>query len=384
MRTLRNRRGCYTMLFIWAFLPYRYSAFAEGYQFEAVYTGEILSNVSGGIKSGSRYLDNLDLTLDVDIAEAWGFGAGRLFIYGLYNNGNTFSDDLGGDLQVVSNIDAGHAWRVYEFWYEFGEGPWSIRTGLYDLNSEFDVSETGGLFLNSSHGMGVDFSQTGENGPSIFPVSSLTLRGAIQTDDFTVRIAVLDGVPGNPDNSASNTINLGGDDGVLTVAEMDARISESSRLWSGYWRYSSEFERPFSSGRTKGNDGWYVGVESRIEIGTLAVAGFVRYGQANEQLNAVEGYLGTGIVIDAPIVSRPKDQLGLAVASARLGEPYRNHLNLLVNNAQRREISWELTYRAQISKHLVIQPNIQFIQSPSVSSAIDDALVVGLRFEIVY
>ena len=372
------------MLFIWAFLPYRYSVFAEGYQFEAVYTGEIWSNVSGGIKSGSRYLDNLDLILDVDIAEAWGFGAGRLFIYGLYNNGNTFSDDLGGDLQVVSNIDAGHAWRVYEFWYEFGEGPWSIRTGLYDLNSEFDVSETGGLFLNSSHGMGIDISQTGENGPSIFPVSSLTLRGAIQTDDFTVRIAVLDGVPGNPDNSASNTINLGGDDGVLTVAEMAARISESSRLWSGYWRYSSEFERPFSGGRTKGNDGWYVGVESRIEIGTLAVAGFVRYGQANEQLNAVEGYLGTGIVIDAPIVSRPKDQLGLAVASARLAEPYRNHLNLIVNNAQRREISWELTYRAQISKHLVIQPNIQFIQSPSASSAIDDALVVGLRFEITY
>ena len=97
--------------------------------------------------------------------------SGTLFVYGLYNNGSTLenSDELVGDLQVISNIDASHAWRVFEFWYEFGEGPWSVRTGLYDLNSEFDVNETGGLFLNSSHGMGPDFSQTGENGPSIFP-----------------------------------------------------------------------------------------------------------------------------------------------------------------------------------------------------------------------
>ena len=126
----------------------------------------------------------------------------------MYNNGSTFSDELVGDLQVISNIDASHAWRVFEFWYEFGEGPWSVRTGLYDLNSEFDVNETGGLFLNSSHGMGPDFSQTGENGPSIFPVSSLALRAEWEGKGFTARLAVLDGVPGHPHDPSSNEIDL--------------------------------------------------------------------------------------------------------------------------------------------------------------------------------
>ena len=34
----------------------------------------------------------------------------------------------------------------------------SVLTCLYNLNSEFDVIETAGLFINSSHGIGPDYS----------------------------------------------------------------------------------------------------------------------------------------------------------------------------------------------------------------------------------
>lgn len=358
--------------------------FAEGYQFEAAYTADVLSNVSGGIETGSRYLDNLDLTLEVDIERAWGFGAGTLFIYGLYNNGSTFSDELVGDLQVISNIDTGHAWHLYEFWYEVGDGPWSLRTGLYDLNSEFDANETGGLFMNSSHGIGADISQTGKNGPSIFPVTSLTLRGAFETDAFSARLAVLDGEPGDPDDPASYKIDLGGEDGVLTVAEIDVPMSEAIRLWAGYWRYSGEFERVDGSGPTNGNDGWYIGAERRFSIGSRSASGFVRYGQADERLNTLRDYIGAGLVIDAPFASRPDDQLGLALASAGAGDPYRNSLSQAGENAQHRETNLELSYRAQINEHLAIQPDIQFVRNPSASNVLEDALVLGIRFEISY
>jgi porin len=52
-----------------------------------------------------------------------------------------------------------------------------VKIGLYDLNSEFDVIEAAALFLNPSHGIGPDFAQSGRNGPSIFPVTSLAIRG---------------------------------------------------------------------------------------------------------------------------------------------------------------------------------------------------------------
>ena len=167
------RKAAYIPLFLSS------TGLASAFEFSAEYTADVLSVVSGGLSSGTEYLDNLDLELEVDVAEVWNAGAGRLLIHGLYNNGSTFSADRAGDLQVVSNIDAVEAWRLFEFWYEFGSTNWSVKTGLYDLNTEFDVNQAGGIFLNSSHGIGAEFGQTGQNGPSIFPVSSLSLRAAM-------------------------------------------------------------------------------------------------------------------------------------------------------------------------------------------------------------
>lgn len=79
------------------------------------------------------------------------------------------------------SIDADNTWKIYEAWFQqklFGDNL-SILTGLFDLNSEFDLIETAGLFLNSSQGIGSNFSQTGLNCPSIFPNTSLWLRTKI-------------------------------------------------------------------------------------------------------------------------------------------------------------------------------------------------------------
>ena len=96
----------------------------------------------------------------------------------------------------------------------------SILAGLYDLNSEFDVIENAGLFLNSSHGIGADFAQSGENGPSIFPSTSLTARLKIQPfKHFYIQAAALDGIPGNPDVDHGTHVHLGDGDGTLLTLE---------------------------------------------------------------------------------------------------------------------------------------------------------------------
>jgi len=340
-----------------------------------------MRNVSGGLDTGTRYMDNLDLMLEVDIAEAWG-GPGTLFIYGLYNNGTTLADELVGDLQVTSNIDAVEAFRVFELWYEVGEGPWSVRSGLYDLNSEFDVNETGGLFLNSSHGIGAAFGQTGENGPSIFPVSSVAVRAAVETGRYTARVAVLDGTPGDPEDPTSNQVDLGGDDGALVVAEADVSAGESGRLWAGYWRYTTDFDHGWATGQSGSNDGWYIGTEHEFGLGSRSAAWFLRYGTADERFNPLKEYIGAGLVIEAPLTFRPYDSLGLAVASAGAGEPYRRHLEQAGAGSTSSENVWELTYRARFSEHFVLQPDVQWVQNPAASNEPDDAWVVGLRFEL--
>jgi len=129
-----------------------------------------------------------------------------------------------GDIQTLDNIDAPDEWKLYEAWLEqemFG-GRLSLLAGLYDVNEEFDVLETATLLINSSFGVGKDFSQSGENGPSIFPSTSLGVRIAAQpVANGYVRAAVLDGVPS--DSSDSDTIpdffDFDSDEGVLGVAE---------------------------------------------------------------------------------------------------------------------------------------------------------------------
>ena len=84
-------------------------------------------------------------------------------------------------------------------WHKDGEGIGSLLLGLYDLNSEFDVIETAGLFLNSSFGIGAEYGSSGRNGPSIFPATSFGARLSGQpVQSLFIRGAVLDGVPGDP------------------------------------------------------------------------------------------------------------------------------------------------------------------------------------------
>ena len=358
------------------------TSFATGLELSAEYTADILRVVSGGLSTGSEYLDNLDVSLEIDVAEAWGAGAGTILVHGLYNNRSAFSEDRVGDLQVVSNIDTGEAWRLFEFWYELADASWSIRAGLYDLNSEFDVNEAGSIFLNSSHGIGAEIAQTGENGPGIFPVSSLALRGAMTTGPLTVRAAVLDGVPGNSADPTSNRIELVSREGALLVSEIDLAYADSARLWLGYWRYSAVFDRIDAGGSGGGHDGWYVGTEAGFQLGSRAAAGFIRYGRADERFNVLSSYVGAGAVIAGPLAFRPADRLGIAVASARAGDRYRDYTASLFERADRRETTLELTYQFRINELVAIQPDIQYVRNPSLSPGLDDAWVVGCRVQL--
>ncbi|MEX6634801.1 carbohydrate porin, partial [Hyphococcus lacteus] len=180
--------------------------------FELDYTSDLWGNASGGSQTGVRYLNNVDATLAVDLDTLGVIPNTTVFVYGLYNNGEAFSGDLVGDAQVVSNIEAPvEAVRLYEAWieHEFLNGLASLKAGLYDVNSEFDALETSSLFINSAHGIGTDIGQTGENGPSIFPITSLGVRGAFQvSEQWTVRAAILDATPGNPSALKRTSVSL--------------------------------------------------------------------------------------------------------------------------------------------------------------------------------
>ena len=361
--------------------------------FTAAYTGEAWRGARGA-RQGSRYLDNLDLALTLDAERALGWTGATILVSGLYNNGRSLSGDLIGDAQGISNIETDErAVRLFEAWVEqrLLSDRVSLKAGLYDLNSEFDTTETGGLFINPSHGIGPDFSQSGRNGPSIFPVTSLAFRIESQVSDrWLLRAVVLDAVPGDPRRPGRTAVSLSKDEGALVAAELN-HVTENMKIALGHWRYTGRFE-PVSSDQViegpparTGNKGVYVLAERRLtrEAGEdQGLSGFLRFGIADEAFNPIGRYLGGGLVYSGPLSGRDQDRIGLAVGVVEFGSPYRAAQESVGASVGPREVNLELTYRAPINAWLTLQPDVQFVLDPSGDPDLPNAVTLGLRFEV--
>lgn len=355
----------------------------DGVAVEIAYTGEALA---GDGASGLDYVDNLDLTVSATTGDT------QLFAYALYNNGRDFSGPRYPRGWVASNIETGvEALRLYEAWIDqsFAEGKVSLRAGLYDLNSEFDALEASSLFINPAHGIGTDFSQSGRNGPSIFPVTSLGLRVQAQLDERTaLRLAVLDGVPGDPANPKRTAIKLGNGDGALLAAEVDRKLG-NWRLIAGYWRYTAPFEDLLAGAQggapvlRKGAQGAYLRGEGLVS-GTKDGRGFdafFRLGWADGRFHEVEKFASAGLRWRGPLAGRPDDQAGIAVAWSGSSRRAREALALGGEAIARSDWAFEATYAFQLTDWLSVQPNLQYFIDPAYEPG-RKAVMGGVRFAI--
>jgi porin len=346
--------------------------------FQITYTAEAIGNAAGGLRRGARYLDNLDIVFEADMERLAGWNGAQIHIYGLYNNGRSISD-LVGDTQAVSNIETGvSALRLYEAWIDQRIGDkLSVRAGLYDLNSEFDALDAAGLFVSSPNGIGTDFAQSGRNGPSIFPSTALAARLRIEpADGWTVRAAILDGVPGNPARPRRTAIRLGGGDGALLVGEVEAPV-RGGKLLAGHWRYSGAFDRNDGRGAGRGNAGTYVrGEIPLVEATGRRLDAFARLGAASGRFNMFDAFAGGGLKFSGWVRGRDADEFGIAFAAAFTSKSWR-----AASGAGPSEIAIEATYRAPINRWLAVQPNIHYVRNPSANPGVADALIFGLRAE---
>lgn len=346
--------------------------FATGTQAElsAMYTSDIASVIDGGLKRGTAYLDNVELNANGTSSQ--GEWNGTL----LYTNNNTFSDMYSGDGQVASNIDNTSMIRIYELWYRHDLEQQSWQLGLIDLNGVYDAIDTAGLFLNSSHGIGPDYSQSGANGPSIFPVTSLAVNWQWQVnDDLHWQVGVFDGVPGDPSNSHANTISLGGNDGALITSELNLQQNDL-RYAVGAWRYTASSEFSDGSGSAK-NDGLYAIVEHAAGEHDNAMGWWLRAGLADRDINAVENYVGAGVTLQNVNADRPDDVIGVAIAYAGSADRWRAN-----EGAGGAETALELTYSTQVTDWLRLQPDLQYVISPSADNGIKNVVIFILRVEI--
>ena len=373
---------------------------SKGFTLDMVFTGDFVTNHSGGLKKAGSgvdtsisYLANTDLVVELDTEKA-GFWKGGLFHAHFFNHhGANPSEDKIGDLQIVDNIESEETTKMYELWYEhtfyLDVGDLSLLIGQHDLNSEFNITEYGLLFLQSSFGIN---SEIANNIPvSTFPVAALGFRIKWQpTDSLYLMAEISDGDPGK--NNGGFDWKLDSKEGFVSFYEIGYNFGnqDDSRTMPGtykfgWWYHSADFDDVRDTDENdvplqhNNNYGIYFIADQMLfpGEGESGLGAFLQVGGVPDDRNQVDFYIGGGIHYRGIIPSREKDVLGLGVAHTSISEDLRD-----VEDMDSHETAVELTYRATIFPWLAVQPGLQVVFNPGADPSLDNAVVSLFRFQI--
>jgi porin len=395
----------------------------RGFDFQIDYIGAVFGNLSGGVSQSATYLDLIDFQLTVDADRLVGWSGTTLFLDGIGIHGGNPSR-LTGDAQGVSDITAPEGWKLYEGWIQQNlfSDRFSFLIGRYDLNTEFYTLQSADLFLNSSFGIGPEFSQSGKGGPSIFPDTSVGIRATVKPlQALQLQVAVLDGVPVDRSGGQLSIFEAG--DGLLFVEEVEyltwldtgaangsSLLQRSSRRFHigrtalppayagkfalGGWYYTARFE-DLSAVRAdgspvehRGSGGLYLVAEHIVYQDTVhPVRRLVLFGQGglgDGRVNRFGAYTGGGLSISALLPGRETDEAGIAVAAAYNGSHFmerRRAEGVPVRNA---EVTIELTYLAQLTPRLALQPDLQYVINPDTDPRLKNALIAAIELQLTF
>lgn len=381
-----------------------------------VYGGAAFTNLGGGMRKGGSYSSNLNLQLNIDVAALFGVSDTIAYLDALWVQGGQPASYTG-DAQEVSSISAPNSLKLYEAWIQKNsfDNHLSALVGLYDLNSEFYSLHSAGLFLNSSFGIGPEFSQSGIDGPSIFPDTALGVRLAFRPSEGMVfRAALLDGGPARRSDGSFGAIQPG--NGALLVGEMaftdrtqlatrpvnrrlrigrQANFGEyDQKLAIGAWHYTANFddlsavEANGQPVRHSGSGGFYAFADKLLYKDPANPAhkftGFLQAGLGDDRVNRFGSYFGAGLTAVGLFDGRPNDELGLSIAHARNGSHYLSSQRMQALPVTRAETAIELTYLIQVNPWLALQPDLQYIIRPGTTPEIPNARVFQLRVEMSF
>jgi porin len=116
--------------------------------------------------------------------------------------------------------------------------------------------------------------------------------------------------------------------------------------------------------------------------GTTDIDAALRAGTARGRFNTFDRYVGAALTASHLWDSRPDDALGLGIAHARGGAPYRALRDFQAQPATSGETTVELVYRAPLTDWLCVLPVLQYVRDPGLDPAVGNSWIAGLRFEV--
>lgn len=356
----------------------------------ASYTGDVVATGGAGGDGRVRYLDDIQLSADLDGEQliGWRGMTGRANL--LANQGG-MPNDGARTLQGIDNIEvAEHRVRLYEAWVEqrIGAAGHSVRLGLYDINSEFYANPAARWLVMPAFGIGSEFAASGPNGPSTYPLTALGVRGraTIGKHGGYVMAAMVNAEVGLL-NGWQSLRGRGTRSGLLLG---EAGIEgERTKIAVGAWFYTRRqpvFPPPGieSDGATARANGGYALMQYRVSgdrPDRPVVHVFGRVGIADGQTTPFGGGGQWGALIERPFAGRPESALSFGINTGRITDAYRT-VPAGTPRPPRAETGLELTYADRIAPFLTIQPDLQYVFTPAGSDDRRPVIVALLRTRI--
>ena len=351
------------------------------------YTGEVMSNVSGGDKTGTGYNGLASFGIEADLGQALGWEGVTMRLSGMDLHGSGIDSHVG-DMMGVSNIEGYGSVRLYESWVEksFAAETLHLRLGLLLADEEFSTLDTTDPFLNATFGWPEFISMnTVTTGPAFY-IPALGVRLLWEPNEtWYGQVGVYDGdsfdspVGDDSVNRHGLHLELGNGQGTFGMAEVGYRHNQAEDADGlpgmyklGGWWHSGQFD-DFSGGASHGGtQGVYGSAEQMVyrEYGDQGLVLFLRVGFAPEDRSEVDTSFQVGASYVGLVPGRDIDTAGLGLSHAHISGDL---------PGRTAETVIELAYDYVMSDDFTIQPSVQWVGDPGATGELDEALVLGLR-----
>ncbi len=360
-----------------------------GITFESSIIMDWSKGLAGGVDTeGSAFHHLFDANLTFETEPLFEWEGGTFFIDFYNHSGENFSNDIAGDSQGYSNIDADGRTQIAELWYEqlLFDDMLRIKFGKIEANSEFNYADNGGEFLNSSAGCTPTI--------HVFPTYPDPATGLVV---FGYPVDWFYGGFGWFDGSINEGINTGsrgpasffGDPadyfliGEAGVTWECGGTGLTGRFAAGAWGHTGTFTK-FDGSETDGTEGFYLVLDQSLwlenpddEDDEQGVYGFLMYGYTDEDISEIEHHIEGGVTWTGLIPTRDDDAIGLLASFVEFSD------ETGAGFTEEHEVVIETFYKVQLTPYASVKPDLQWIGNPG-GGGNDDAVVATIRTEVVF
>ena len=411
---------------------------ARGIEYSLTYIADVLGNPVGGIRQGVIVEDRLNLRLNLNLQTLAGWEGATVHANAYFIHGTGLSRYYLSDLLTTSVIEALPSTRLYVLWFDqkLLDGKLAIRGGQLAADTEFIVSQTATLFVNSTFGWPAITGLNLPSGGPAYPLATPAIRAKYSPDDqFSLQVGLFNGDPAganrpeldaDPQRLDRTGTNFRTHDPALVIAEAAYAYNTDGDLstlpgtvtlggWQNFGRFEDlrfdtggrPFADPMSTGiarRLRGNAGIYAILDQTFfrEPGKgeeEGLSGFVRASVSPTRSSLIDYYVDAGLAYKGLVPGRDSDTLGIGVGYAHISSSARRaDRDTIFYTGQtmpvrKAEAVIEATYQVLIVPGLTVQPDLQYIVRPGAGIAnpreadgrrLKNATVIGARATIQY